>query len=134
MTTGVRRRAVKERPTGTGRRDSPPGPRGQVVNGRRPKRVDFRAVNRAALKKLPAILRRWLPDGRRLGDEWVARNPTRRDRSHGSFKENVRNGVWADFATKDKGGHVISLLAYLSGETETAAALALAKMLEVGYD
>ena len=103
------------------------------MTGRR-RRVDLHAVNQAALAKLPAILRQWLPDGRLLGDEWVARNPTRRDRRPGSFKVNVRNGVWADFATKDKGGHVISLLAYLSGETETAAALALAKMLEVGYD
>jgi hypothetical protein len=31
---------------------------------RRPNRPDFAAVNRAALAVLPALLRRWLPDGR----------------------------------------------------------------------
>ena len=36
--------------------------------------IDFVAVNRAALSALPALVQRWLRDGRREGNEWVARN------------------------------------------------------------
>src|SRR5579884_1854503 len=66
--------------------------------------VDFAAVNRAALRRLPEILRRWLPGGWGEGREYVVRNPKRRDQQFGSFKINIENGRWADFATGDKGG------------------------------
>ena len=64
-----------------------------------------------------------------MGQEYEARNPTRSDRRPGSFKVNIRNGKWADFATGDKGGDVISLAAYLSGTDQAEAARALAGML-----
>jgi hypothetical protein len=98
------------------------------------RRIDFDAINRAALDDLPALLRRWLPDGRVVGDEFVARNPTRDDRRAGSFKINLRNGKWADFATGDKGGDVISLAAYLAGTGQAEAAQNIAEMLGVGHD
>ena len=47
--------------------------------------LDFSAINRAALGYLPALLRQWLPDGRRQGGEWVALNPRRGDRCNRSF-------------------------------------------------
>lgn len=93
--------------------------------------VDFRAVRSAALDALPALLGRWLPDGRRIGDEWVARNPTRPDRHPGSFRINFRTGRWADFATGDHGGDAISLAAYLHRLSQLEAALRLANMLGV---
>lgn len=96
---------------------------------RRP--IDFDAINRAAIMELPALLDRWLPDGRFLGREYVARNPTRADRQPGSFSVNVRSGRWADFATGDKGGDVISLAAYLAGIGQFEAARELAAMLGV---
>ena len=37
--------------------------------------LDFGRVNAAALTVLPSLLDRWLPDGRKQGAEWVARNP-----------------------------------------------------------
>ena len=37
-------------------------------------RLDFTAINAAALRALPDLLARWLPDGRTEGHEWVARN------------------------------------------------------------
>jgi hypothetical protein len=77
---------------------------------RRIRRVSFQAISAAALVHLPALVRRWLPDGRRQGHEWVSRNPTRNDRKPGSFKINLRSGRWADFATGAKGGDVISLV------------------------
>ncbi len=63
------------------------------------RRLDFDTISRAALASLPALLRRWLPDGRLVGREYMARNPTRTDRRPGSFKVNVSTGKWADFAT-----------------------------------
>lgn len=94
-------------------------------------RLNFQEINRVALGTLPALLRRWLPDGRLVGHEFEARNPRRADRRLGSFKVNVRNGKWADFATGDKGGDVVSLAAYLSGTGQAEAARALADMLGV---
>ncbi len=96
-------------------------------------RIDFAAVNRAALAALPALLRRWLPDGRQVGREYLARNPRRADKRAGSFKVNTRTGRWADFATGDAGGDVVSLAAYLSGAGQAEAARALADMLGVHH-
>ncbi len=66
--------------------------------------VNFNRINQTALADLPSALRFWLPDGKVIGGELVARNPTRADRRAGSFKVNVRSGKWADFATCDRGG------------------------------
>ena len=75
--------------------------------------IDFAEINRAALAAFPAVLQRILPGGKRVGTEIVALNPRRADRRLGSFKVNRYNGKWADFATGDKGGDPISLVAYL---------------------
>jgi hypothetical protein len=92
-------------------------------------RVKYDVIGCAALRSLPLIVLRWLPDGRREGQEWVARNPKRSDRHLGSFKINLKTGHWADFATGDKGGDVISLAAYLYGLTQLDAAGKISKML-----
>ncbi len=97
-------------------------------------RIDFEAINCAGLASLSALLRRWLPDGRLLGHEYTACNPTREDRQPGSFRINVNSGKWADFATGDKGGDVVSLAAYLSGTGQAEAARSLAEMLGVRHD
>jgi hypothetical protein len=68
-------------------------PRSQSIKGR----PDFVQINAAALGALPALLRRWLPDGHREGREWVARNPTRNDHRPGSFKINLTTGKWAEY-------------------------------------
>lgn len=96
------------------------------------RRVDFERVNAVALARLPELLARWLPDGRTSGREYVARNPTRDDRRPGSFRVNVQTGKWADFATGDRGGDVVSLAAYLGGLSQLEAARRLADMLGVG--
>lgn len=105
----------------------------QKLHGSKHMRVDFAAVNKAALSVLPALLQRWLPDGRRAGNEWVARNPRRDDRTLGSFKVNMRTGRWADFATNDKGGDVISLAAYLFDLSQTDASQRIAEMLGMNF-
>lgn len=93
------------------------------------RRVDFGAVNAAALAELPALLGRWLPGGRANGREYEARNPRRVDRRPGSFRVNVRSGRWSDFATGDKGGDPISLAAFLFNLSRIDAARRLADML-----
>lgn len=93
--------------------------------------IDFARINSAALPALPQILARWLPDGRRHGAEWVAKNPTRVDRRAGSFRINIQTGRWADFATGDKGGDVISLAAYLHGLSQCEAARLIGQMLNL---
>lgn len=89
------------------------------------KPLNFAGINLACLRNLPTLLAAWLPDGRAMGGEWVARNPTRDDRRAGSFRINMATGRWADFATQDRGGDPISLYAYLNGLSQVQAARAL---------
>jgi hypothetical protein len=94
-------------------------------------RLDFTTINATALRELPALLARWLPDGRAEGREWTARNPRRADRHLGSFRVNMITGRWSDFATGDRGGDAVSLAAYLFNTTQGEAARRLAAMLGV---
>lgn len=95
------------------------------------RRVDFERVNAAALSRADSVLRAFLPDGRQEGHEWVATNPTRSDHRKGSFKANVITGRWADFATGDRGGDLVSLVAYVQGLPQREAAIRLAESLGV---
>ena len=93
--------------------------------------LNFSEINAAALPRLLDLLSRWLPDGRREGNEYVACNPRRHDRQPGSFKINLATGAWADFATGDKGGDPVSLAAYLHTLSQGEAAHGLAASLGV---
>jgi len=93
--------------------------------------IDFKSINRAALANLPAVLRRLLPGGKIVGWEYAALNPRRSDRRLGSFKVNLRSGAWADFATDDKGGDPVSLVAYLENISQGEAARLLARMVGI---
>lgn len=95
------------------------------------KPIEFAAIAEVSRFHLRSLLSDWLPDGRIIGREWVALNPTRADRSPGSFRINLDTGLWADFATGDKGGDAISLFAYLNGLQQARAALMLAQKLGV---
>jgi phage/plasmid-associated DNA primase len=95
--------------------------------------IDFDTVNRAALPALPDLLARWLPGGKRRGREYLVRNPRRADAHPGSFSINVKTGRWADFASGDCGGDVISLAAFLAGISQYEAAAKLADMFGVGH-
>jgi hypothetical protein len=44
----------------------------------------------------------------------------------------MRTGRWADFATGDKGGDIVSLAAYLFGLSQSEAARQVAQMLGLG--
>ena len=59
--------------------------------------LDFRNTAQLALRSAPHLVSRWLPDGRLLGNEWVARNPRRSDRNAGSFKVNNQDRALGRF-------------------------------------
>ncbi len=104
---------------------------------RRSRAIDFHAINAAALASLGPVLRRLAPGGKVIAGEYVTLNPRRADKTLGSFKVRflgLRAGAWSDFATGDKGGDVVSLVAYLEGVSQGEAARRLARMLglEVG--
>lgn len=93
--------------------------------------IDFNHINAEALLCLEAVCRRLLPDGRREGREYLALNPRRGDRRLGSFKINLKTGLWADFSSGDKGSDPVSLVAFIEGCKQGEAALKLARMLGI---
>ena len=75
-----------------------------------------------------------LPNGRRAGREYVALNPRRVDRSIGSFRINLNTGQWKDFATDDRGGDLIALVAWALDVRQGEAARRLAGFLGIGAE
>ncbi len=92
-------------------------------------KTDFKRINAAALSSIERILSNWLPDGKRHGHEYQAINPTRPDSKLGSFSINLNTGAWADFASDDRGGDLVALVAYLEGVKQGEAAKRLADFL-----
>ncbi len=76
-------------------------------------RLNFKKVADTALARIDDVLAKWLPGGRYQGKEYVVLNPTRDDQKPGSFTINRDKGVWLEAATGDRGGDLISLIAYL---------------------
>ncbi len=95
-------------------------------------RIDFKRVADTALQRSEQLVPLWLPDGAKVGHEWKSVNPTRSDSHAGSFSINLNTGAWGDFATGDKGGDLVSLLAYLfhSGD-QIVAVRELAELLGI---
>jgi putative DNA primase/helicase len=95
------------------------------VKDAHPAKPNYGEINAAAVEMLPLLLTHWLPNGRFSGREYIALNPKRDDKRLGSFRINMRTGRWADFATQDKGGDVISLYAFLNSLRQSDAAYRL---------
>jgi len=98
----------------------------------RPRRsINFRRVADAAAARSEEILRQWLPGGRREALEWCVRNPRRADAKLGSFKVNLKTGLWADFASGDSGRDLVALAAFLFELRQDEAARRVADMLGI---
>ena len=97
-------------------------------------RIDFDRVRAAALQSALAICHRVIPGGRVVIGEYVVRNPKRADRTAGSFKVNLRTGRWADFATGDRGGDLISLVAWRFDVSQLEAARRLSSLLSLSSE
>ena len=89
--------------------------------------LDFKTIARAALPRAVAICERMLPAGKLRGHEWVCGNL--RGEPGESCSVSTSNGRWADFATGQKGGDLISLVAAIHGLSQLEAAERLAVML-----
>jgi len=83
---------------------------------------------------ISTLIQSILPQGKRVGSEWMALNPTRHDRKAGSFKINLHTGRWSDFATGDSGGDLISLASYLYAMTPVDAAKYVCQIAGVAND
>lgn len=94
----------------------------------------IKQVAAASLVSIERILSSWLPGGKQHGHEYQAINPTRTDSKLGSFSINCNTGAWSDFATGDKGGDLVALVAYLEGTKQGDAAKRLAEFLCLSSD
>ncbi|WP_439597968.1 hypothetical protein [Falsiroseomonas sp.] len=90
-------------------------------------RLDFAAINRAALPHLETLCLRWLPGGKQQGKQWrcgdLSGTPGR------SCSVHLTTGKWADFAAGIYGGDVISLAAAIHNLSQAEAARSIAEML-----
>ena len=93
------------------------------------KSIDFKYVSSEALKGVERVLSYYLPGGKTKGNEYSPLNPTRADKKTGSFVINTETGVWCDFSTDDKGGDIISLIAYIKNLSQLDAAKELSDFL-----
>ncbi len=93
-------------------------------------KIDFRQVKDTARGYEEILIRRILPHAVKQGSDYVSINPTRYDRNLGSFRINARNFKWADFATGDAGGDIISLWAYVRQISQVQAAQEIIHILE----
>jgi putative DNA primase/helicase len=91
------------------------------------RRVNFDAVNAAALPHLLDLCRRWLPGGRLIGREWTCGSLA--GEPGASCKVNIVTGRWADFATNQRGGDPVSLYAAILRVRQSEAARRLAALL-----
>ena len=91
--------------------------------------INFSLVKNSLSGHEHSILKQLLPNGKKEGNEYVALNPTRNDRNLGSFRINTTTLKWADFATNDRGGDIISLYAYIKGVNQLTAAQELVKTI-----
>lgn len=83
-------------------------------------KINFKGINDQLLSECPFILQSWLPGGSLIGKEYCCAD------IHGgagrSLKVNIDTGKWADFATGDKGGDLISLYAAINNLSQSEAA------------
>ena len=109
-------------PTGHCERYSKNTPQSNNSRAHNQSYIDFERLKDRARPYALAILQRALPGGKLVGHEYVTLNPRRSDKRLGSFKFNINNHKWQDFATGDKGGDIISLWAYVKGIRQIDAA------------
>ena len=72
-------------------------------------KLDFSALAQRLLISSETLVPQWLPGGRRRGHEWVCGDLAGGEGA--SLSVNLLSGRWADFATSDRGGDLISLYA-----------------------
>ena len=92
-------------------------------------RVDIGDIARQALGSAEQLLAQWLTQGKRVGHEWQC--GSLRGEPGESLSVNLSTGRWADFASDDKGGDLVSLYAAIHGLKQGEAARAVAAELGI---
>lgn len=92
-------------------------------------KINFSQVKNFLKGHEESILKHLLLTSQTAGSEYVALNPTRNDKNLGSFRINITTWKWADFATGDKGGDIISLYAYIKSVNQLTAAKELLRFV-----
>lgn len=82
--------------------------------------MDFKKINRNLLLSATSHLSQWLPGGKLNGQEWEC-GSLMGERGK-SLKVNINKGKWADFATGESGGDLISLYAAINNISQGEAA------------
>lgn len=94
---------------------------------------DFiREVAEECLQKYDEFLHEWLPGGKLIGNEYVCASIKGGEGK--SCKINITNGKWADFATEDRGGDIVSLYASINGLNQLESAQILAEKLNLTHE
>lgn len=90
-------------------------------------KIDFEGLAAALLARARDFIPSWLPGGKLVGHEYTCGSLLggRGD----SFKANINTGAWADFASTDKGGDLISLYAAINKIKNSEAAKTLAEQI-----
>ncbi len=84
----------------------------------------FDQLNSDLMSQAETLVASWLPSGKLKGREYVCGNL--RGDAGDSLSINLDSGRWADFATGEKGGDLVSLYAAINGVGQGEAAKALA--------
>lgn len=74
---------------------------------------DYQAISQSLIPAVKQILPSWLPGGKFVGKEYMCSNL--RGGNGDSLSVNIQSGMWADFATGEKGGDMVSLYAAIHG-------------------
>lgn len=96
---------------------------------------DFKTIAARALDSIEAVCAHWLPAGKKSGPEWEIGD--RHGAAGKSLKVHLtgtKAGRWADFAAGDKGGDLVSLVAYVDGCPQGEAARKLADFLGIATE
>jgi putative DNA primase/helicase len=95
--------------------------------------IPFDAIRAAALASAPSLLADWFPQGRRCGPEFKIGSI--RGEPGESLSVNLNTGLWADFASNERGGDLIDLrAAMIHGGDIGAAARELAQSLGISVN
>lgn len=96
------------------------------------KPLDIKAIAARALEQIEAVCLHWLPAGKKAGPEWEIGD--RHGAPGKSLKVHLtgsKAGMWSDFSTDDKGGDLVSLVAFVDGCPQLDAARKLAEFLGI---
>jgi len=95
----------------------------------------IKATAARALVHVENVCSHWLPDGKKAGHEWeVGDRHGTPGKSLKIHMSGTKAGLWADFTTGDKGGDLVSLVAFVDGISQGEAARKLAEFLGLAID